>query len=78
MSVRYPQTLSFHKKEFMLLINKLELFGFSYAVLHTWRCNAPKLKRDDVTQYFREAGLSNIQLNIHLNGMLMSITGLKQ
>lgn len=57
------------------LAHELDLTGFSRAALFAWHRRAPKMQRERLHDYFKDAGLSNICTATYLSGMVMSVTG---
>jgi ubiquinone/menaquinone biosynthesis C-methylase UbiE len=59
------------------LSDKLNLSGFSRAALTSWHRRAPKMQRTTLLEYFNTAGISSIEYQTYLNGLVMAVTGTK-
>lgn len=51
--------------------------NFSFAVLKIWHKLAPKMTTSDITTLFTQSGLINISITTYLQGMVISISGIK-
>jgi len=59
------------------LARDLNLSGFSLAALQTWHLRAPKMQRALLTGYFKNAGLSRLEEQTYLQGLVITMTGTK-
>ncbi len=55
----------------------LMISGFSVSALEAWHNLAPKMDANDILNLFEEAGLTKVTTRKYLQGMVISITGIK-
>jgi ubiquinone/menaquinone biosynthesis C-methylase UbiE len=60
------------------LITDLDLKGFSRTALMTWHANAPKMQAETLFGYCLQAGIRNTKSSMFLNGMIITVTGVKE
>ena len=62
----------------MRLITDLGLKGFSRTALMTWHSYAPKVHAESLVEYCHQTGIRYIQSSAKLNGMILTVTGVKE
>jgi len=76
-SVLVPQA-GMTDKDIANLANHLNLSGFSREALTTWHRRAPKMQPEKLLGYFSHAGLMQTGSEMDLNGMVLTVTGIRQ
>jgi len=72
-SILVPNT-DFNQTQFTLLLEDLNLSGFSLEALKAWNRQAPKMDSDIVLSYFPTEYLDDVIERRYLNGMISSFT----
>jgi len=72
-SVLIPSA-DFFDKDLDVLVETLELRGFSEAVLSKWHRSAPKMSPGQLEYLFHGAGLESVGTSSYLEGMLLAVT----
>ncbi len=67
----------FKDQELQYLCETLRITGFSEAALRAWHKYAPKMEISSLKQLFQKAGLTVVANTSYLQGMVMSITAIK-
>ena len=76
-SVLVPQA-GIADKDIVNLADDLNLSGFSREALMAWHRKAPKMQTETLLEYFSHAGLHKISRGLYLDGMVLTVTGIRQ
>ncbi len=67
----------FGDNDFLALKTVLGIEGFSAAAMEAWHKNPPKMNIADISQLFKQAGLTEIRTKHYLQGMVVSVSAVK-
>jgi len=66
----------FNDKDLLALQSSLGNSGFSDAAMDAWHRLAPKMKTSDITDLFKQAGLTELTTKNYLQGMVVSVSAI--
>ncbi len=75
-SILVPST-EFNDKDLRSLIDLHKASNFSAATMKAWHQHAPKMEPSDIILLFKQAKLSKIIIKKYLDGMVVSVSGIK-
>ncbi len=75
-TILVPST-KFNDNDLHSLQASLMISGFSASALEAWHNLAPKMDANDILNLFEEAGLTKVTTRKYLQGMIISISGIK-
>jgi len=68
---------NFSENDFISLQTSLGIKGFSAAAIEAWHKNPPKMNTTDISNLFKQAGLTEISTKYYLQGMVVSVSAVK-
>jgi ubiquinone/menaquinone biosynthesis C-methylase UbiE len=75
-TILVPST-PFNDNDLHSLQASLDNSGFSFSAMKAWHNLAPKMDTSDISHLFKQAGLTKITTQKYLQGMVVSISGIK-